>query len=97
MRLQDFPYNFDRGMQHHNIWCTRPLSDEEIAEVCGISRSAPLAIFMVTQEASDMYLPVAGHHAASCRLGGGLAYCVRCDADITRFDFEVSRRSAAFA
>lgn len=46
MRLQDFPYNFDRGMQHHNIWCTRPLSDEEIAEVCGMFRSAPLAIFL---------------------------------------------------
>lgn len=52
-------------------------------------------ISMVTQEAKDMYLPVSGHQAASCRLGGGLAYCLRCDADIT--DFEVFRRSVPFA
>lgn len=32
-RANDFPYNFDEGMEHHNIWCTRPLTDEEVAEV----------------------------------------------------------------
>ena len=39
--MQDFPYNFEPGMQHHNIWCTRPLSDKELAEVRGILSDSP--------------------------------------------------------
>ena len=33
--LQDFPYNFEEGMEHHNIWSTIPLSKEEVFKVCG--------------------------------------------------------------
>jgi hypothetical protein len=27
---QDFPYNVEPGVQHHNVWATRPLSPAEL-------------------------------------------------------------------
>ncbi len=30
---QDFPYNLEAGVKHHNVWCTRPLSEVELAQV----------------------------------------------------------------
>jgi hypothetical protein len=27
---QDFPYNFEPGVLHHNVWATRPLSAPEL-------------------------------------------------------------------
>lgn len=27
---QDFPYCTEEGVEHNNIWCTRPLSSDEI-------------------------------------------------------------------
>lgn len=28
--MQDFPYACQPGIEHHNIWCTQPLSEDEI-------------------------------------------------------------------
>ncbi|EIE19021.1 hypothetical protein COCSUDRAFT_44811 [Coccomyxa subellipsoidea C-169] len=32
-RPNDFPYNFEEGMEHHNIWSTVPLSEEEVLKI----------------------------------------------------------------
>lgn len=32
-RTQDFPYACEPGIKHHNIWCTVPLSDDQLAAV----------------------------------------------------------------
>ena len=31
--LQDFPYNFEEGVTHHNLWSEVPLTHEEILKV----------------------------------------------------------------
>ena len=31
--VQDFPYNFEKGVMHHNLWAQSPLSDEQIVKV----------------------------------------------------------------
>lgn len=31
--MQDFPYDCHPGIEHHNIWCTVPMSDQQIHEV----------------------------------------------------------------
>jgi hypothetical protein len=61
----DFPYNFDRGMQHHNIWCTRPLSDEEIAEVIRQHRAGWEVLFFRNPESLASIPSV--WHGMSCR------------------------------
>lgn len=32
---QDFPYHFEEGLEHHNVWASRPLSREELQQVKG--------------------------------------------------------------
>ena len=31
--MQDFPYNFEEDVEHHNIWSTIPLDEEQMLEV----------------------------------------------------------------
>jgi hypothetical protein len=38
--LQDFPYACDPGIEHHNIWCTKPLTQDEILDVVEQHRPA---------------------------------------------------------
>ena len=33
LALQDFPYNVDPGMEHHNVWNPRPLSSQQLEQV----------------------------------------------------------------
>ena len=33
VEVQDFPYTCEAGIEHHNIWCTVPMSSEAI-EAC---------------------------------------------------------------
>ena len=30
---QDFPYNVAEGIEHHNLWSTKPLSPERLEQV----------------------------------------------------------------
>lgn len=32
-RRNDFPYNFEPGIEHHNIWSTQPLPPERIVQI----------------------------------------------------------------
>ena len=32
--LQDFPYNVEEGIEHHNLWSTKPLSPERLSQAC---------------------------------------------------------------
>lgn len=38
--VQDFPYNLEAGVEHHNIWCSKPLSAAQIEEVGVTARVA---------------------------------------------------------
>jgi hypothetical protein len=29
---QDFPYNFEEGIEHHVLWCSEPMSEAEVQE-----------------------------------------------------------------
>ena len=31
--MQDFPYNFEEDVEHHNIWSTIPLDEKRMLEV----------------------------------------------------------------
>jgi len=31
--MQDFPYNFEDDVEHHNIWSTIPLGEKRVLEV----------------------------------------------------------------
>ena len=31
--MQDFPYNFEEDVEHHNIWSTIPLNEKQMLEV----------------------------------------------------------------
>jgi len=31
--MQDFPYNFSQGVEHHNLWSETPLAGEELVKV----------------------------------------------------------------
>ena len=33
LRLQDFPYSCEPGVEHHNIWCMQPMSGDAIMAV----------------------------------------------------------------
>ena len=35
--MQDFPYHFEEGVEHHNIWCTVPLSEPEVLKVAPVT------------------------------------------------------------
>ena len=37
--MQDFPYNYEADVEHHNIWSTVPLGEQRVLEV-----SHPLAL-----------------------------------------------------
>jgi hypothetical protein len=30
---QDFPFNIEHGIEHHNVWSTEPLSDEIVSSI----------------------------------------------------------------
>ena len=53
--VQDFPYNFEADVEHHNIWSTIPLTEERVLEVS-------LAV------APQLCNSVAGCSAPSCGL-----------------------------
>lgn len=38
-RANDFPYNYEAGISHYNVWCTRALSGEELGAV--VEENAP--------------------------------------------------------
>ncbi len=42
--MQDFPYNYEADVEHHNIWSTVPLSEQRVLEV-----SNPLALQLCQQ------------------------------------------------
>lgn len=31
--MQDFPYNFEQDVEHHNIWSTIPLDEKRVQDV----------------------------------------------------------------
>ena len=31
---QDFPYNVEAGIEHHNLWSSKPLSPERLQQAC---------------------------------------------------------------
>jgi hypothetical protein len=31
--MQDFPYNFPQGVEHHNLWSETPLAGEQLLKV----------------------------------------------------------------
>ena len=33
LHVQDFPYNFAEGMEHHNLWSEEPLTGDQLAKV----------------------------------------------------------------
>lgn len=33
LTVQDFPYNYEEGVEHHVLWSTQPLERDEIEEV----------------------------------------------------------------
>lgn len=33
LMMQDFPYNFEDDVEHHNIWSTIPLGEKRVLEV----------------------------------------------------------------
>ena len=39
--LQDFPYACEPGIEHHNIWCTKAMTEEEIGVV--VEKHRPVA------------------------------------------------------
>jgi hypothetical protein len=40
-RANDFPYNYEAGVSHYNVWCTRALGKDELDAV--VEQHAPAA------------------------------------------------------
>jgi hypothetical protein len=69
---QDFPYNFEAGVEHHNVWASRPLADAELAAAVASHRppAAWEAVWFVNP-ASLASIPTVWHaHVLSRRVEG---------------------------
>lgn len=67
---QDFPYNFEEGVMHHNIWSEVPLSHEEILKV-GIQSRINWRFAAIAILDTDRFerVDVVGNPKAQGRLG----------------------------
>jgi hypothetical protein len=66
---QDFPYNFEKGVEHHNIWSTVPLPAAQVLQVCSwahMQQGNMCSALMLT------FMPCADHPGAQ----EGLRICL---------------------
>lgn len=62
--IQDFPYYFEPGLQHDNIWCTEELSVKELREV----RALIISTRTSTQQPEQVLTAAASVHLADAAL-----------------------------
>ncbi len=60
--MQDFPYHFEKGVEHHNIWCTVPLPEPEVLQVGRQIHHFTLDV-KASQQGPDCGCVPAGHPA----------------------------------
>lgn len=66
-RPNDFPYNFQQGVEHHNVWSTCPLTPEELQSVIESNRRGWECMHFVNPE-SLASIPAVWHaHVISRR------------------------------
>lgn len=66
----EFPYAFECGVEHHCIWCTRPLTEAEVAAVVAAERAGMEAVHWVNPPSLQSVRAVWHAHVAS-RAGPG--------------------------
>ncbi|KAK9800806.1 hypothetical protein WJX73_008400 [Symbiochloris irregularis] len=49
-RPNDFPYNLEEGVEHHNIWCSKPLTTDQIEQTARQHRQGWEFVYFINPE-----------------------------------------------
>lgn len=70
--MQEFPYSCEEGIEHHNIWCTEPMSESEVWDVIRQNREGYESLMFVNPVPLQSVPAIWHAHVLSRRLTKGI-------------------------